>query len=717
MRRILPAVVLLVWSAWLASAYLTHGRDSYIRQHDTAEVNTPYYIALPQLHARGLVGLRDPLGGTGIDALSNLKGDLPLVEVFFTAWPHWSNSGLLLLCQTFAAALGVYLLARRTFGLSRAPSLTAAAWLALLPWVGIAYSGYPTWYGFSVAAVPWTLLVLTRESRRPASPRLLAVLCGLLAALGTPTASGGAIITIVALALVVFTPRGRRREAALLSALFAIAFLFAKLLTIVALLSTAPESHRLVRAQLPFGIADTAGLWAWRVVETKELLLPYALPLGIAALGWLFAGTHRRHLRVCLGIVIALAVVTLAAPLAQDVQGALGGAFRSYALERVNRFTPVFIVLAAAFALEDLRKRQGYVLLVAVSTISLAVISLEMNRRRENDRQKGDRYSAFFEDATLHALAARQTREDLFRVATFADRNANHFGQHAAFAWAYGLETADVYCTIYSLRYHRFWDRVIAPATNARPDIRDYFGRWGNMAYLFNPSAQLFDPFVEPQDPSLRPAPFNTALLALANVRYVVSRVPIHDPALSPRPSSSNLLLYEHATPLPRFFVVHRWQRFESPDALLDVLERSTPAQLRTTALLEDEPRGITATPDAPPSTVTVARYEADRIELDVVTPAPGLLIASNAYMQHWRARVNDEPADVIPAYHAFLAVPVPAGTHRLRLDYAPPHAAWASAHAIASGLSILITIVTIAVLQLCTRRPTEAARARKAVV
>ena len=99
----LSALALLAWSAWLACDYLAFGRASYVRQHDTAEVNTPYYTALPLLARHDLLGYRDPLAGTGVDALANLKGDMPLVEALFRYAPHWSNSGVLLFCQTFVA--------------------------------------------------------------------------------------------------------------------------------------------------------------------------------------------------------------------------------------------------------------------------------------------------------------------------------------------------------------------------------------------------------------------------------------------------------------------------------------------------------------------------------------------------------------------------------------------------------------------------------------
>src|SRR5512147_1338618 len=105
--RWLPALALLAWSAWLACDYLAFGRASYVRQHDAAEVNTAYYTALPILAQHDLLGYRDALAGTGVDALANLKGDIPLVEGLFRYAPHWSNSGVLLICQTFLAGIGV----------------------------------------------------------------------------------------------------------------------------------------------------------------------------------------------------------------------------------------------------------------------------------------------------------------------------------------------------------------------------------------------------------------------------------------------------------------------------------------------------------------------------------------------------------------------------------------------------------------------------------
>lgn len=197
MKPLLHGLALLAWCAWLAFECLAFGPASYIRQHDTAEVNTPFYTALPQLDERRLTGWWDPLAGTSVDALSNLKGDMPVVEALFRYAPHWSNSGVLLLAQSFVAALGIFVLLRSRMHVDPAAALLAAAWFAFLPWVGLPQSGFPTWYGWYVAGFPLTVHALEWCSELPGGRGTVpAAAVGAVLALGTPTASGMLVVPL-----------------------------------------------------------------------------------------------------------------------------------------------------------------------------------------------------------------------------------------------------------------------------------------------------------------------------------------------------------------------------------------------------------------------------------------------------------------------------------------------------------------------------------------
>ena len=67
---------------------------------------------------------------------------------------------------------------------------------------------------------------------------------------------------------------------------------------------------------------------------------------------------------------------------------------------------------------------------------------------------------------------------------------------------------------------------------------------------------------------------------------------------------------------------------------------------------------------------VLSSKWSAHRIECEVQSPAPTLVVLAQAYYHPWRATVNDQPANLLRANHAFQAVPVPAGRSTVRLEY-----------------------------------------------
>jgi uncharacterized membrane protein YfhO len=91
----------------------------------------------------------------------------------------------------------------------------------------------------------------------------------------------------------------------------------------------------------------------------------------------------------------------------------------------------------------------------------------------------------------------------------------------------------------------------------------------------------------------------------------------------------------------------------------------------------------------------TVAVDEPERLEVDADVAAPALLVVTDTFYPGWVATVDGIPAAVVRADHAFRAVALDPGRHRVRFDYRPAPLRRGAA---ASAAGVLV------VLALCRR-------------
>jgi hypothetical protein len=92
---------------------------------------------------------------------------------------------------------------------------------------------------------------------------------------------------------------------------------------------------------------------------------------------------------------------------------------------------------------------------------------------------------------------------------------------------------------------------------------------------------------------------------------------------------------------------------------------------------------------DAPPGTVRVLRFAAESIEAEVDSPAGGVLVLRRAWLPIWRAEVDGAPAPVRIANLTRLAVEIPPGEHRVRLNVSRTPLRWALAGAALGALGL----------------------------
>jgi hypothetical protein len=149
---------------------------------------------------------------------------------------------------------------------------------------------------------------------------------------------------------------------------------------------------------------------------------------------------------------------------------------------------------------------------------------------------------------------------------------------------------------------------------------------------------------------------------------------------------AGSAVVYQRLTALPRI----RW----ASDAVVQTAPGRRLDQLATGALGSDQVLLDAPGPQAAgrPARVGVVTDGLDEIVVDVTAEGAGYLVVADALQTGWAAEVDGAPAELLPAEHAVVAVPVPAGGHRVRLHYAAPqHNAglWISAVAAVAALGL----------------------------
>lgn len=659
-----PALVFAAWALWLSFPYLAFGPASYVKVHDCGDSLLPARISAARdgfswWYAHGVCGA-DSLAAALIGHL-----DDPL----FLVLPGWLAYGLLMWAVRFLAGWSAFRLLRDDLRLDPLPSFCGGILYALFPQTAYNYH----WNGFSLvegpflAVIPLSLWALHRADRlRPLAGTACAAGLGVLYALSSSYALTAFFLPGVflwCLCVAPLSPGNRWR----LPAAFALGWLVGASPFIWAGLLNAPLSHRAAWPAfrpIPGGGRD-------RSAFALGLLRDNAAPLAVAIIAAVRA--RDRRLAVPAGFVIFSVLFILVYRSIRALLLPHLGFLSGVQFDRLYLLIPFFSAVAGSAGLHLIGRGEAGLppLLRRVAAFLLAGLvvaqSASICRGVLRERRAGSTFAALYLRPEIRRLAQARGARAPFRVATVA---GSLF--HPSCAWAYGLESADGYLTLYPKRYHDFWGQVIAPLADSDEARRDYFHSWGSRAYLFDPTGGF---------PAGGTVPFrdyyDLDLLSLANVRYVISPVAIEDDDLVPLPrdveDGTPLRVYENRLALPRFFLARNVEVCGGSEDLLRAVREAGRDTLVSTAFVE---RG--ACPGlmgGGGGEVEVLRCVADRIDLRTTAGAPSLLVILNCFSPFWTARVDGAPARVIPVDHAFQGVAVGAGTHEVTLEYAPPYA------------------------------------------
>jgi hypothetical protein len=153
-------------------------------------------------------------------------------------------------------------------------------------------------------------------------------------------------------------------------------------------------------------------------------------------------------------------------------------------------------------------------------------------------------------------------------------------------------------------------------------------------------------------------------------------------------------------TCLPRALLVPGHEVLERSELLHRLIHPDFDPKKAVLFEKEDEPLDLRphASPEAnPPSLARILSYRPDRLE--IVTDSPGFryLFLSEMFYPGWKAFINGRPTRILRGNYLFRVLEIPAGRHRVLLEFDP----WA----IKAGVGItLLTALTIIVIPVFLR-------------
>jgi len=146
---------------------------------------------------------------------------------------------------------------------------------------------------------------------------------------------------------------------------------------------------------------------------------------------------------------------------------------------------------------------------------------------------------------------------------------------------------------------------------------------------------------------------------------------PAHSPATDDNDPETNVRLVLFTNTMPRFALLSNYDIASTSDDALAALH-DPGFDPRTTVVLESPPIPAPAA-ELRHGTVEVLDQSTDHATLRVELSDPAILLVTDSYAEGWRATpVGDAPQeryDVLPANYG---IPLTAGTHTFRMDYAP---------------------------------------------
>ncbi len=650
-----------------------------------------------------------PFAASGTDQLS--LGYTPDFDrILVQLLPGWLAYQIRHILQIAAFVIGLFIMGRHTFGLARPGAYFAAL-------VGGHWLSFALLHGSAAGFLPLLILTISWLLKSPDKLARWSITLAACAFYATTTHINffvGFPFVIMTIWFFVAEKKYRMRDWVILFGLFIFCMLF-RTQDIFSLMMNAPLSHRANWQHYNLSFIDALLDGPGRIIAftfdpRSSFSYVYnvafnALPLlgPVMLVGIVLRWKGDAHVRL-LGLLIAcLALAEIFLPIAKYLLYDVIPVIRGFSMNKLWYMSTFAVILGAGVGFQcfyDWARNENrtwrapivrkYLYLTPVFVLVLGDI-VEKSSFVAYEWVSQGNYVQAYESPDLTELARKiNASGNPSRVSSFQIYDSLLHG--------YGLETAGGTVVLFSKRYSEFWDKMYEPSAGIDPVADTQRKKAGQTMTMGITKSNL-----DKKDKRNLSERYRLNFLSLANVKYVVSRDQFTDPQLvlangvEPKKAWSSLSnwdkalinvkgnftgrthinIYENQRVLPRFFLSDAYEiAADNADALNRMANKSEEDLKRSVILSEN---------DLPPSFDRLERFSTegrikikssgtDRIELEIATKEPALLVAGNSYSPFWVCRIDNVVTPIVPAYTTFWAVRLPAGAKNVTFTYEPPY-------------------------------------------
>jgi hypothetical protein len=195
---------------------------------------------------------------------------------------------------------------------------------------------------------------------------------------------------------------------------------------------------------------------------------------------------------------------------------------------------------------------------------------------------------------------------------------------------------------------------------------------------------------------------------ALLNVRYVVTwlddlSVPAQRILEEPAKKGEVTYVHQLETEHPRVWIVYQADVLSGQDQTLDRISQVDFEPYSLAVLNQPTRSSLPGQPEGVPQ-ANVVELSPSRLVVDVDQEANGLLVFSELFYPGWRATVDGRRVPILRANAILRAVEVPAGQHKVEMDFDPPSVKLGLA---ISGATLLLSVAYVVWCFIsCVRKP-----------